>query len=150
MKSIKYDLPFLALRDVVVFPGNVTTLFVGREKSINALNHAMSGNKKILLGAQRDGTLDDPDYEDIFDVITTATPPAFAMISGMMIIPFLFSILSASYVTGPLAASTIRFDFISEAFSILITFSLAAGIKISNFSFRRELPSLINSPPLKP
>ena len=51
MKSIKYDLPFLALRDVVVFPGNVTTLFVGREKSINALNHAMSGNKKIL---QRD------------------------------------------------------------------------------------------------
>ena len=73
MKSIKYDLPFLALRDVVVFPGNVTTLFVGREKSINALNHAMSGNKKILLGAQRDGTLDDPDYEDIFDVITMAT-----------------------------------------------------------------------------
>ena len=49
MKSIKYDLPFLALRDVVVFPGNVTTLFVGREKSINALNHAMSGNKKILV-----------------------------------------------------------------------------------------------------
>ena len=44
MKSIKYDLPFLALRDVVVFPGNVTTLFVGREKSINALNHSMSGN----------------------------------------------------------------------------------------------------------
>ena len=73
MKSIKYDLPFLALRDVVVFPGNVTTLFVGREKSINALNHAMSGNKKILLGAQIDGTLDDPDYEDIFDVVTMAT-----------------------------------------------------------------------------
>jgi len=55
MPSVKYDLPLLPLRDVVVFPGNVTTLFVGREPSINALNQAMAANKKILLGTQIDG-----------------------------------------------------------------------------------------------
>jgi ATP-dependent Lon protease len=73
MPSIKYDLPLLPLRDVVVFPGNVTTLFVGREPSINALNQAMAANKKILLGTQIDGSIDNPSFGEIYKVQTLAT-----------------------------------------------------------------------------
>ncbi len=73
MPSIKYDLPLLPLRDVVVFPGNVTTLFVGREPSINALNQAMAANKKILLGTQIDGSIDNPSFDEIYKVQTLAT-----------------------------------------------------------------------------
>ena len=49
MASIKYDLPLIPLRDVVVFPGVVSTLFVGRDKSVNAIEQVMSGDKKIKL-----------------------------------------------------------------------------------------------------
>ena len=73
MSSVKYDLPLLPLRDVVVFPGNVTTLFVGREPSINALNQAMAANKKILLGTQVDGSVDNPSFDEIYKVQTLAT-----------------------------------------------------------------------------
>ena len=73
MPSVKYDLPLLPLRDVVVFPGNVTTLFVGREPSINALNQAMAANTKILLGTQIDGSIDNPSFDDIYQVQTLAT-----------------------------------------------------------------------------
>ena len=73
MPSVKYDLPLLPLRDVVVFPGNVTTLFVGREPSINALNQAMAANKKILLGTQIDGSIDNPSFGEIYKVQTLAT-----------------------------------------------------------------------------
>ena len=73
MPSVKYDLPLLPLRDVVVFPGNVTTLFVGREPSINALNQAMVANKKILLGTQLDGSIDNPSFDEIYKVQTLAT-----------------------------------------------------------------------------
>ena len=55
MATIKYDLPLIPLRDVVVFPGVVSTLFVGRNKSINALNAAMASEKKIILATQKDG-----------------------------------------------------------------------------------------------
>ena len=72
MASIKYDLPLIPLRDVVVFPGVVSTLFVGRNKSINALNAAMAGEKKVILVAQKDGALDAPMYEDLFKVATVA------------------------------------------------------------------------------
>ena len=73
MPAVKYDLPLLPLRDVVVFPGNVTTLFVGREPSINALNQAMAANKKILLGTQIDGSIDNPSFDEIYKVQTLAT-----------------------------------------------------------------------------
>ena len=73
MPSVKYDLPLLPLRDVVVFPGNVTTLFVGREPSINALNQSMAANKKILLGTQIDGSIDNPSFDEIYKVQTLAT-----------------------------------------------------------------------------
>ena len=48
MSKIKSDLPLIPLRDVVVFPGIVTTLFVGRAKSVEALNIAMTSNKKLV------------------------------------------------------------------------------------------------------
>ena len=66
MANIKYDLPLILLRDVVVFPGVVTTLFVGRNKSINALNASMAGEKKIILAAQKDGSLDAPLFDDLY------------------------------------------------------------------------------------
>ena len=72
MATIKYDLPLNPLRDVVVFPGVVSTLFVGRNKSINALNAAMAGEKKIILAAQKDGSLDAPMFDDLFKVATIA------------------------------------------------------------------------------
>ena len=72
MANIKYDLPLIPLRDVVVFPGVVTTLFVGRNKSINALNAAMAGQKKIILAAQKDGSLDAPLFDDLYKVATIA------------------------------------------------------------------------------
>ena len=54
------NLPLLPLRDVVVFPAMVIPLFVGREKSINALQEAMDGDKRIMLAAQRDAADDAP------------------------------------------------------------------------------------------
>ena len=72
MATIKYDLPLIPLRDVVIFPGVVSTLFVGRNKSINALNAAMAGEKKIILAAQKDGSVDSPSFDDLFKVATVA------------------------------------------------------------------------------
>ncbi|MXO64331.1 endopeptidase La [Altericroceibacterium endophyticum] len=60
-------LPLLPLRDIVVFPGMVVPLFVGREKSVAALEAAMEGSKEIFLVAQRDPGCDDPKREDLFD-----------------------------------------------------------------------------------
>ncbi|MBI1194949.1 MAG: endopeptidase La [Gammaproteobacteria bacterium] len=66
-------LPVLPLRDVVVYPHMVLPLFVGREKSIQALNAAMTGNKKIMLAAQKSASQDDPSEGDIHEMGTTAT-----------------------------------------------------------------------------
>ena len=66
MSEVKSDLPLIPLRDVVVFPGIVTTLFVGRPKSIEALNVAMSSNKKLVLVSQKDASLEDPKISDIY------------------------------------------------------------------------------------
>src|SRR5690606_375652 len=60
--------PLLALRDIVVFPGMVVPLFVGRDKSVGALEAAMEGNKDIFLLAQLDPGCDDPGREDLYDV----------------------------------------------------------------------------------
>ncbi|GIX30528.1 MAG: Lon protease [Porticoccaceae bacterium] len=65
-------LPLLPLRDVVVFPQMVVPLFVGREKSILALEAAMSGGRQVLLVAQRDPAEDDPGRKGIYDVGTVA------------------------------------------------------------------------------
>ena len=68
-----YELPLLPLRDVVVYPHMVIPLFVGREKSIQALDLAMSGDKRILLVAQKSAQTDDPQVEDLFSVGTVAS-----------------------------------------------------------------------------
>jgi ATP-dependent Lon protease len=60
--------PLLPLRDIVIFPHMVAPLFVGREKSITALEHAMSGEKLIFLATQKDPKVDDPKEKDIFEV----------------------------------------------------------------------------------
>ena len=65
--------PVLPLRDVVVYPHMVIPLFVGREKSIIALDKAMNAGKKILLIAQEKADLDDPVPDDLYDVGTLAT-----------------------------------------------------------------------------
>ncbi len=65
--------PILPLRDVVVYPHMVIPLFVGREKSIKALDAAMEGNKQILLVAQKSAALDDPQEEDIYRIGTLAS-----------------------------------------------------------------------------
>ncbi|USE39169.1 endopeptidase La [Endozoicomonas sp. SCSIO W0465] len=71
--SEHYELPLLPLRDVVVYPHMVIPLFVGREKSIQALDLAMSGDKRILLVAQKSAQTDDPQVEDLFSVGTVAS-----------------------------------------------------------------------------
>ena len=65
-------LPLLPLRDVVVFPHMVIPLFVGRAKSIKALEMAMESDKTILLSAQRDASQDNPEPGDIYQVGTVA------------------------------------------------------------------------------
>ena len=65
--------PVLPLRDVVVYPHMVIPLFVGRDKSIVALDKAMNAGKRILLIAQEKADLDDPAPEDLYDVGTLAT-----------------------------------------------------------------------------
>jgi ATP-dependent Lon protease len=64
------SVPLLPLRDIVVFPHMVVPLFVGREKSVRALERAMAGDRTLLLAAQRDAKSDDPGREEIFDIGT--------------------------------------------------------------------------------
>ena len=61
-------LPVLPLRDIVVFPHMVVPLFVGREKSVRALEEVMKGDKQILLATQKNSADDEPSPSDIFDV----------------------------------------------------------------------------------
>ena len=65
-----YRLPLLPLRDIIVFPHMVVPLFVGRPKSMQALEEAMAGDKQLLLAAQRRAKTDDPSSEDIFSIGT--------------------------------------------------------------------------------
>ena len=64
--------PVLPLRDVVVYPHMVIPLFVGRDKSIEALDKAMDENKQILLVAQKEADLDDPTFDELHKVGTLA------------------------------------------------------------------------------
>jgi len=66
-------LPLLPLRDIVVFPHMVVPLFVGRQKSIEALEDAMNGSRELLLCAQREAAQDEPNERDIYEVGTLGT-----------------------------------------------------------------------------
>lgn len=72
-KSEAVRIPLLPLRDILVFPSTVVPLFVGREKSIQALEQAMSGNKEILLAAQIKAKTNEPSPEDIHAIGTIST-----------------------------------------------------------------------------
>jgi ATP-dependent Lon protease len=65
-------IPVLPLRDVVVYPHMVIPLFVGRERSIDALDAAMKDNKQVLLVAQKEAEVDEPDFTDLYEVGTLA------------------------------------------------------------------------------
>ena len=64
--DVKISLPLLPLRDIVVFPSMVIPLFVGRDKSILALNEVMKKDKKIILVTQKNSEIDDPSKTDVF------------------------------------------------------------------------------------
>jgi len=64
--EVKITQPLLPLRDIVVFPSMVIPLFVGRDKSITALNEVMKGDKKIVLVTQKNSEVDDPKKNDVF------------------------------------------------------------------------------------
>jgi ATP-dependent Lon protease len=66
------QIPLLPVRDVVVYPFMILPLFVGRDKSIRAVDEALSRDRLILLAAQRDAEAEDPDAEDLFSVGTVA------------------------------------------------------------------------------
>ena len=66
-------LPVLPLRDVVVYPHMVIPLFVGREKSVKALEAAMIADKQVLLVTQKDAVKDDPGKDDLYDIGTVST-----------------------------------------------------------------------------
>src|SRR5512134_3713314 len=65
--------PVLPLRDIVVFPHMIVPLFVGREKSVRALEDVMKDDKQILLVAQKNASQDDPTAADIYAVGTVGT-----------------------------------------------------------------------------
>jgi ATP-dependent Lon protease len=73
LPAIPIDLPLLPLRDVVVFPHMVIPLFVGRPKSIKALESAMEAERRIMLVAQKAAAKDEPSVEDMFEVGCVAT-----------------------------------------------------------------------------
>ena len=66
-------LPVLPLRNIVVFPGMIVPLFVGRDKSVRALEDVMANDKEIFLLCQKDGELDDPTESDLYEIGTIGT-----------------------------------------------------------------------------
>lgn len=66
------NIPVLPLRDVVVYPYIVTSLFVGRDLSINAIKAAIDGNKKLLVVAQKKANIDKPKFTDLYKIATVA------------------------------------------------------------------------------
>ncbi len=71
--SERIEIPVLPLRDVVVYPNMIMTLFVGRSKSIRCLEIAMDNDKKIMLVAQKEASTENPSIDDLFTVGTVST-----------------------------------------------------------------------------
>ena len=69
---INKSISLLPLRDIVVFPGMVAPLFVGRKQSVNALNHVMNSDKKIFLVTQINSEVENPNFENLYKVGTVA------------------------------------------------------------------------------
>src|SRR4030067_1773980 len=73
LKKDKLIVPLIPLRDIIIFPYMVVPLFVGREKSIKALEFAMNNDKSILLAAQKKAKTEDPGPGEIYEVGTLGT-----------------------------------------------------------------------------
>ena len=73
MTTTNTKYPVLPLRDIVVFPHMIVPLFVGREKSIKALEDVMNDDKQILLTTQKDAANDDPGKGDVYQIGTIGT-----------------------------------------------------------------------------
>ena len=73
MTDVNTEYPVLPLRDIVVFPHMIVPLFVGREKSIKALEDVMNDDKQILLTTQKNAADDDPGKNDVFSFGTIGT-----------------------------------------------------------------------------
>ena len=73
MTTTNTKYPVLPLRDIVVFPHMIVPLFVGREKSIKALEDVMNDDKQILLTTQKDAANDEPGKEDVYQIGTIGT-----------------------------------------------------------------------------
>ena len=73
MDTTPLKLPLMPLRDIVLFPGMVARPFVGRDKSIKAVEEAMNRNHQIFMAAQKDGKQDDPRERDIYKIGTVGT-----------------------------------------------------------------------------
>ncbi len=69
---VKFIIPVLPLRDIVVFPHMVAPLFVGRKQSVNALNAVMGGDKKIFLLSQKNSEIDNPNQDNLYNYGTIA------------------------------------------------------------------------------
>ena len=72
VKKVEENIPLLPLRGLLVFPSMVLHIDVGRERSVAALEHAMSGNNRIFLATQQDMRVESPDKNDLYDVGTVA------------------------------------------------------------------------------
>lgn len=72
MTELEMIVPVLPLRDVVVYPHMIIPLFVGRQKSIDALNTATQDSKQILLVAQKEAGVDEPEFDDLYEIGTLA------------------------------------------------------------------------------
>ena len=73
MGCMSRTLPILPLRDIVVFPHRIVPLFVGRDKSVAALEAAMAADKELFLVAQLDPSEDDPDRDALYELGVIAT-----------------------------------------------------------------------------
>ncbi|MDT8385919.1 MAG: endopeptidase La [Thiogranum sp.] len=107
-KDVKAVVPVLPLRDVVVYPHMVIPLFVGREKSIRALESAMEDDKRILLVAQKSAEVDDPQIADIHEIGTLST-----ILQLLKLPDGTVKVL----VEGSERASVVRFEQMEEFFS---------------------------------
>ena len=74
---VEKNIPVLPLRDIVVFPHMVVPLFVGRDKSVKALEKVMAGDKRIMLITQKRAAVDDPKKDDLFDFGTVANAVSY-------------------------------------------------------------------------
>ena len=105
---ISESMPVLALRGLTVFPQTTIHFDVGREKSIRALDRAMSADQRIFLVTQKDILQDDPSFEDLYEVGTVAHVRQVLKCPG---IPYAF-LFSESIVRRSRSASGLRRTFV--------------------------------------